>query len=244
MKKRYYYGAMLLSLALTVLIGCGKTSDAVFMPVDTDTEAAEAEESIDVRKQDTDLDEAQDVLPEAESDESQTMDETVDETVDETPEYCYVHVCGAVEKPGVYRLRSDARVYEAIAMAGGTVEEAYPDGVNQAVLVYDGQKLQIPTITEWENGWTPEESDSAENATSGQKSSEESGSAETESTLVNINRATTAELCNLPGIGTTRAEAIVAFREEHGAFTSIEGIKQVSGIKEGLFQKIKDKISI
>ena len=62
--------------------------------------------------------------------------------------------------------------------------------------------------------------------------------------LVNINTASIQELTSISGIGESRAQAIIAYREQHGQFTDIEGIKEVDGIKDGLFNKIKDKITV
>lgn len=140
----------------------------------------------------------------------------------------YVDVCGAVKYPGVYELAGEARVFEALERAGGILEEACTEAVNRAEKLEDGQKLYIPTREEWESrlqdGMEPEEPVS--------------------DGLVNINTADVAKLCSLPGVGESRATAIIQYREEHGGFGSIEEIQNVPGIKNGIFAKMKDFIKV
>lgn len=147
----------------------------------------------------------------------------------------YVHVCGAVISPGVYELSGDARVYEAIEKAGGFLEAAYPEALNLAQILQDGEQIMVPTREQWEQ-WQEERDGSKEQA---------AGNEETRTDgLININTATKEELCTLPGVGESRADSIIAYREEKGAFSTTTEIKNVTGIKDGLFQKIKDKIKV
>lgn len=118
-------------------------------------------------------------------------------------------------------------------MAGGLLENAQSDAVNLAEVLTDGQKLQIPYI-----GETPV----MEAETSGQTTG--SGSSEGTDTTVNINTATADMLMSLKGIGQTRAEDIIAYREKHGSFQKKEDIMNVDGIKQGTYDKIKDNISV
>lgn len=140
----------------------------------------------------------------------------------------YVDVCGAVKCPGVYELDEDARAFEALERAGGLLDEACTAAVNRAEKLQDGQKLYIPTKEEWEQNRLPEAS----------------GAAPVSDGLVNINTADVEELCSLPGVGESRAKAIIQYREDHGAFGAIEEIQNVSGIKNGLFLKMKDLIKV
>lgn len=153
----------------------------------------------------------------------------------------YVHVCGAVKQPGVYALEPESRVYEAVMAAGGFTEEADEDYVNQAQPISDGVKLQIPTREEVTTG-------SVESVAAGiTGGSVESTAAEPEALQdgrININTASEAQLCGIPGIGATRAAAIATYRQEHGRFDRIEDIMKVNGIKEGTFEKIKDTIKV
>ena len=152
--------------------------------------------------------------------------EPVEET--EAPESCFVYVCGAVNCPGVYELPPKSRVYEAIRMAGGVTEDAGSESVNQAEYVTDGQMRRIPT---------------EEGELAAEKSSGNTDQA-VDDGLLNINSDSAADFMTLPGIGQSKADALVKYREEHGGFSSIEEIMQVDGIKEGVFHKIKDSIKV
>ena len=125
-----------------------------------------------------------------------------------------------------------SRVYEAIQKAGGMTEEAADFAVNQAALLEDGQQITVPT-TEEAKGWTPEEG--VQSAVPEQADSERK---------VNINQAAAEELMTLPGIGESKAEGIIEYRESAGGFQSVEEIKNVSGIGDAVFERIKDRIVI
>lgn len=138
---------------------------------------------------------------------------------------CMVYVCGAVENPEVYELPENSRVYEAVAMAGGMTEDAGMEAVNQAEFVTDGQMLRIPTMEEV-------------------AAAQEESESNVDDGLLDINRASVADFMTLPGIGQSKAEALFQYREAHGRFSSIEEIMNVDGIKEGVFNKIKDSIKV
>ena len=178
--------------------------------------------------------------------EKQSMSESEtsgDLSGDKEPELVFVHVCGAVVSPGVYGMDADARVYEAVSCAGGLREDAAGEAVNQAQKVTDGERIYIPTREEVVNGLIPEAEEDTETAVG---STEESGGAQTGSTdgKVNINTASAEELKTLSGIGDTRAESIIRYREEQGGFQSVEDLMNVEVIKEGVFEKIKDRITV
>ena len=119
----------------------------------------------------------------------------------------------------------------AVEAAGGLAEDAAERGVNQAAPISDGMQIVIPTLEEAEQGiFSPD------------GVMEENGSGK--DGLVDINTADAAELMTLPGIGQTRADAIVAYRQQNGKFQSIEDIMKVDGIKEGSFAKLKDRICV
>ncbi len=138
----------------------------------------------------------------------------------------FVYVCGAVCNPGVYELPADSRAYEAVTQAGGMQEDAAGTAVNLAEVLTDGQKLQIPFQGEVSD---VQVSDSGEVTTDSR---------------VNINTASLEELMTLKGIGQTRAEQILEYREKHGSFASPEAIMDVDGIKQGTYDKIKDNIRV
>lgn len=144
---------------------------------------------------------------------------------------CLVHICGAVKEPGVYSLPEGSRVVDAIRAAGGLTQDASERDVNQASVVADGMQIVIPTLEEVKDGgytW----------------GAAAKGGGDTEDGLVDINTADAAQLMTLPGIGQTRADAIVAYREQHGGFRTIEDIMKVDGIKEGSFAKLKARITV
>jgi competence protein ComEA len=136
----------------------------------------------------------------------------------------YVYVCGAVNSPGVYELPEGSRLYEAVDMAGGMTDDADTTYLNMARLITDGEQVTVPTKEEAKQ--LAEEIKQADDG------------------LVNINTASVSELTTISGIGESRAQAIVSYRESNGNFTCIEDIMKVDGIKDGLFSKIKDKITV
>ena len=146
----------------------------------------------------------------------------------------FVYVCGQVAAPGIYELSAGARVYQAIERAGGTLEGASPESLNLAQQAEDGQKIYVPSKEEAEAGTFPQ--DSSREAAS---PSQEQGGGK-----VNLNTAGLEELMTLTGIGQTRAEAIITYREEEGAFQAPEDIMKVDGIKEGIYEKLKDEITV
>ena len=160
--------------------------------------------------------------------------------------HIWVHICGQVREPGVYELEAGSRVWDAVEAAGGFGEDAKPDAVNLAVVLEDGSKVTIPSAEEADQILRQEESgwyEAGEAAWSGTDGRASSGGADG-SALVDINRADASLLMSVPGIGQVRADAIVAYREANGAFRAIEDIMNVTGIKEGLFAKIKDYITV
>lgn len=143
----------------------------------------------------------------------------------------FVYVCGEVNAPGVYELLSGARVYEAVEAAGGLSENAADNYVNLAQVIDDGEKILIPckedilngTVTALENG---------------------SAQASSEPGKININTADADALTTLPGIGEAKANSIISYREANKGFKSKEELMQIEGIKEGVYNKIKDLIII
>ena len=171
-----------------------------------------------------------DFLPST-SEKSASAYSSSDEVVD-VPKSIYVYVCGAVVRPGVYELPASSRAVDAVEAAGGFCDGADEAFVNLAAQLSDGIKLLIPTIEE-----------TARSADSPNLSSFDSETASAND-LVNINTASKEELKTLPGIGDGIAGRIIEYREESGGFKTTEDIMQVRGIKEKLFSKIKDHITV
>ena len=143
-----------------------------------------------------------------------------------------VYICGAVKHPGVYKFSSDSRVCDAVLAAGGFKKNAAKTFINQARVLADGEQITIPTKKQLKADKKSEDQNSS------------GGNPKSDSGLVNINMADEKELMTLSGVGQSKAESIVAYRNEHGGFSKIEDIMKVTGIKEGVFNKIKDKITI
>lgn len=153
------------------------------------------------------------------------MEDSKSELIEtETKKIIYVHVCGQVKEPGVYQVEEGSRIYDAVQLAGGLTDEAFGEAVNLAKIVTDGEQIRIPDNTEAEQFLIAER--------------------QTESGLINLNFATKEQLMTLTGIGEARAKDIIAYREEHGGFQTVEEIMKVPGIKEAAFAKIKNDIVV
>ena len=178
---------------------------------------------------------------------------------------CYVYVCGEVAEPGVYVLESGDRIYEAVEMAGGMTADAGTCAVNLAQSVYDGLMVYIPDREEVAEmagsmtlagdgvvsaGGSMNPAGGSLNPAGGSGAKAGGGSAEGTASesgkdgRLNLNTASLAELMTLSGIGQTKAQAVVNYRDAHGGFSSVEEIMNVDGIKEGLYNRIRDQIKV
>ena len=182
-----------------------------------------------------------------ESDQSSAIQQPVSRTI-------YVDVCGAVVNPGVYELSSDSRVFQAIEKAGGYLPGAAASYLNRARSLYDGQQINVPTQEEVDSQTIPLTQDetaqdgvvqegTAQTGTAADNTADGTGTTQA-GQRINLNTADVSQLSTLTGVGESKALAIIAYREENGPFTSIEDIMNVPGIKEGTYEKIKDKIAI
>ncbi|MBQ7955721.1 MAG: helix-hairpin-helix domain-containing protein [Lachnospiraceae bacterium] len=147
------------------------------------------------------------------------------QAADATEHTVWIHMCGEVAVPGMYELPAGSRIYDGLVAAGGFTDKADTAYCNLAENVSDGMQVVIP------------EKDLTEAGAGTLSKTKEDG-------LININTATLQELQTLPGIGESRATDIIAYREKHGGFTKIEQIMEVSGIKNAVFEKIKNLIKI
>lgn len=271
-KNRCYYAVTLIlcgTLFLTGLTGC-KSREAQFLidglqeaKAEVDAESSEEKTSGQKSKKDTDEKKAdtedrqnddgssaESRKKQAESDGSDAGNGTeINSTGETQPEMIYVDVCGAVANPGVFQLAAGSRVFQAIEAAGGYLPEAVQNCVNRAGVLTDGQQLYILTQEEMERqGLDPAEmsgaSDGQMNGSAGTGQNTGMTAQVQQDNRININTADEAQLTTLTGIGATRAQAIIAYREENGPFAAIEDIMNVQGIKEGTFAKIKDEIVV
>ena len=257
------------TLFLTGLTGC-KSREAQFLieglqeaKAEVDAESSEEKTSGQKSKKDTaekkadtedrqndDGSSAESRKKQAESDGSDAGNGTeINSTGETQPEMIYVDVCGAVANPGVFQLAAGSRVFQAIEAAGGYLPEAVQNCVNRAGVLTDGQQLYILTQEEMERqGLDPAEmfgaSDGQMNGSAGTGQNTGMTAQVQQDNRININTADEAQLTTLTGIGATRAQAIIAYREENGPFAAIEDIMNVQGIKEGTFAKIKDEIVV
>ena len=160
---------------------------------------------------------------------SQVSESSLHETTQAAVETIAVYLCGEVCKPGVYVLQAGSRLYQAVEEAGGLT-------VNLARILADSEQIYIPNISE--------SIDQIENETQNVISSAAAVPSASSDGLLNINQASESELMQLPGIGQVKAAAIVTYRNSNGPFSSIEEIKNVPGIKEAAFEKIKGMITV
>lgn len=164
----------------------------------------------------------EELLAEARTEQTEQIEQT--EKSKDTKRSVWVYVCGSVNCPGVYELSEGSRITDAIEAAGGMTEEAADTYLNLAETLSDGQKIEVPSLEE------------AEALTEARKT----GAAG----LVNLNRATEEELMTLSGIGASKAKEIIRYRETKGGFGKPEDLMKIPGIKEGVFHKIRDQITV
>ena len=200
------------------------------------------------------------------SEETESVSDVVDsqkEALDEAPDI-FIYLCGAVEDPGVFEVKQGSRLIDVIELAGGFTKEAAEDYVNLAQEVFDGQQVIIPEKSEVEeiergehiqsvnesnevdsqaNPKSQTTSESKRAVTSKQEGGNTISDTSSQS-LVNLNTATKEELMTLSGVGDAKAELIIEYRENVGKFDTIEDIMKIRGIKEGLFNKIADQITV
>lgn len=131
--------------------------------------------------------------------------------------YCLIDLRGEVMYPGIYKIKQGSYLFDVIELAGGLTDNANITNISLVTQIDDNMKIIIPTyenVTDYTNN------------------------------LININTATLSELMNIPKIGESKANAIIEYRNKKGGFSSIEEIKEVSGIGDGLYEEIKAFITI
>lgn len=170
-------------------------------------------------------------LIEAETPQPSETPTTIIETETE-PQTILIEIKGQVASPGVFEMHSDARLHEAIKLAGGLLTDADELTLNLAMKLADEMSIYVPKVGE------------TEAAPAVITQAPGSGESQSSNGTININAADEAELIALPGIGPSKAAAIIAHREEHGPFTAIEGLKDVTGIGDKTFESLKDMISV
>lgn len=154
--------------------------------------------------------------------------------------FLFVHVLGAVRRPGLFQLADGSRVVDAIAAAGGLSEAGDPAGVNLARPVSDGEQLYVPARGEAQPQAPP--GGGAAGGAPGGAANPADGSAA--AGLVNLNTATVADLDSLPRIGPAMAQRIIDFRTANGRFSSVDELQNVTGIGQKTFDGLKDLVTV
>ena len=219
--KRWYY----IIIVILCLTGCSAQPDLVMEGFQTERFLTEKEQT----ERELQMDPEQ--IQEEQEDQKEQKSKSESEII-------HVFVCGAVKLSGVYQLQKDARVHEAIEAAGGFSKDADKEWLNLDAVLQDGEKLYIYTVEETSQMKLAEEFSGSETTVGSiSEPSDREGK-------INLNTAAKELLMTLPGIGETRADAVIAYREAQGGFDTIEEIMNISGIKEAVFLKIKDRIVV
>ena len=160
----------------------------------------------------------------------------VEETTVMMPQNCYVDVKGEVLRPGVYEFSCESRIQEVIKKAGGFTEDADKIKINLAQKITDQMQIIVPNVQSNQEGGVTEEN-------SGKGSSTNTSASNSKQGTVNINTATLEELQTIKGIGKKKAEAILQYRKEHGAFRTKEDLLQVKGIGKKALEAIESQVT-
>ena len=160
----------------------------------------------------------------------------VEETTMMMPQNCFVDIKGEVLRPGVYEFSCESRIQEVIKKAGGFTEEADETKINLAQKITDQMQIIVPNVQSKQEGGVTEEN-------SGKGSSTNTSVSNSKQGTININTATLEELQTIKGIGKKKAEAILQYRKEHGAFRTKEDLLQVKGIGKKALEAIESQVT-
>ncbi|EEU24087.1 competence protein comEA [Enterococcus faecalis T3] len=160
-----------------------------------------------------------------------TAEVATDATKERAETMIYVDIKGAVKVPGIYQLKNQQRIWDALALAGGVSEEADTTQVNYAQKVKDQMIIYVPKKGEP----VPQSLETLQESAPAQQNQEEK---------INLNTATEAELQTISGIGAKKAQEIIRFRDEQGPFKTVEELKNVPGIGEKTVERLKDMLTV
>ena len=175
--------------------------------------------------------------------ESKQENEVQEKTEETENKKIIVHVSGAVKNEGIVELEEGARVANAIEKAGGVRDDAYTKDINYALKLEDGMKIYVPRIEESKQE-KEEVNINSESSNYIISSNNTKTNDNSNGQKVNINNADESKLDELPGVGPSTAQKIIQYRKENGEFKRIDELKNVRGIGEAKFQKIKDLICV
>lgn len=160
--------------------------------------------------------------------------EEIDKEIKE--EKIVVHITGQVVNQGIVELKKDSRIIDAVEAAGGITEDADLNKINLAYILEDGVKIYIPSINDKDEEIIQDDVEiNVTNSNSNNKDTK---------IMVNINTASNSELQQIPGVGQVIADRIINYRKEKGKFKDISEIKEVSGIGDAKYEKIKQYIYV
>ena len=160
----------------------------------------------------------------------------VEETTTMMPQNCYVDIKGEVLRPGVYEFSCESRMQDVIKKAGGFTEEADETKINLAQKITDQMQIIVPNVhSKQEDGLTEGNSEKGSSTNTSVSNSKQG--------TININTATLEELQTIKGIGKKKAEAILQYRKEHGAFRTKEDLLQVKGIGKKALEAIESQVN-
>ena len=160
----------------------------------------------------------------------------VEEATTMMPQNCYVDIKGEVLRPGVYEFSCESRIQEVIKKAGGFTEDADETKINLAQKISDQMQIIVPNLHSKQEGGVTEGNSEKGNSSNTTPSNSKQGT-------VNINTATLEELQTIKGIGKKKAEAILQYRKEHGAFRTKEDLLQVKGIGKKALEAIESQVN-
>ncbi|EHQ8833551.1 TPA: helix-hairpin-helix domain-containing protein [Enterococcus faecalis] len=160
-----------------------------------------------------------------------TAEVATDATKERAETMIYVDIKGAVKVPGIYQLKNQQRIWDALALAGGVSEEADTAQVNYAQKVKDQMIIYVPKKGES----VAQSLETLQESAPAQQNQEEK---------INLNTATEAELQTISGIGAKKAQEIIRFRDEQGPFKTVEELKNVPGIGEKTVERLKDMLTV
>ncbi len=190
----------------------------------------------------------------------------------EEPKKIHVDIKGEIKKPGVYEIEENKLVIDVINLAGGLTTNANTTLINLAkkvsnemvIIIYTNEEVKKATENTNNNTVakiidkecicpnikndacinTKNKENTSSKSTNSTNNQKNSTTEENNEIIININEATKEELEKIPGIGSSKAESIIQFREENGLFKTIEDIKDVTGIGDNLYEKIKTYITV
>lgn len=148
----------------------------------------------------------------------------------------YVHVCGAVQKPGVYQLSTGDRIFQAVDAAGGASKEADPSALNLAAPIKDGEQIYLPKVGELPK-YRPQSDVSGASGRTSRKQRKPVWP-------LDLNQAGSSDLEAVPGIGPSMAARIAAFRDQNGPFASVDDLSKVSGIGPKKLEQFRDYLCV